>query len=178
MTAAWHAVRTAPRREWLAHDQLGRRDIGRFLPHWRTTASHAGKTLPVKRPVFSRYLFAMVERDDTFAVTSAPGVEGVLRGGRDGITAAQMGALMQRCDGEGAVIDVPLANTIGIGQGDTVEVVRGPFQGATGTVLRVSVTQAPGRRLLLRRVSVYLRVGAGRIQADLPADMVAPVRPP
>lgn len=178
MTAAWHAVRTAPRQEWLAHDQLGRRDIERFLPHWRTTASHAGKVLPVKRPVFPRYLFAMADRDDTFAITSAPGVEGVLRGGRDGITADQMGALMDRADASGAMLDVPSCDPALIAQGDEVEVVRGPFQGASGTVLRVSATQAPGRRLLLRRVSVYLRVGAGRIQADLPADMVVPVRPP
>ncbi len=53
----WYVVETLPRKEALASRNLDQQDFANFCPRFRTTRSHAGRTMAVLAPLFPGYLF-------------------------------------------------------------------------------------------------------------------------
>lgn len=184
---SWHAVRTEPCAEWLAEGQLRRRGVDVLLPHWRTTASHARRVVPVKRPVFGRYLFAKIEPAESgrpgpcaWTVRSAPGVVGVLS---QPIREDEMGQLRGRVDAAGAMLDVgiPGEDAEDIPVGSHVEFAAGPFVGMRGVVVGVrgAVMHVSGGGVAIPR-TLHILVDAlgGTINVSAPVNMVAKVSSP
>ncbi len=171
---SWFALRTEPQAEWLVVAHLRRHGIAAFLPHWRTVASHARRRVPVKRPVFSRYVFAELDLDRPapggWSARSAPGVVGMLH---QPIRESEMAELRERTDEGGAMRDDAAPPPGKFRPGDWIEVVKGPFTGSRGVVMRVIFGAGSGGVAIPRRVCIIPGDLAGSLPVTLPTDMVA-----
>jgi transcriptional antiterminator RfaH len=80
---SWYAVYTQPHAEAKALEHLSRQGYCAYLPRYRTWISHARRRQTVLRPLFSRYLFAGVERASMRwrPILSTIGVSDVIRTG-------------------------------------------------------------------------------------------------
>lgn len=81
--AHWFAVRTKPRREFYAKEQLMRQGHTVYLPVVRRLVSHARRRRLASRPFFTGYLFILLEPDQAnwTAINSTYGVACVVRFG-------------------------------------------------------------------------------------------------
>ncbi len=79
----WFAIRSKPRKEFYAKENLERQGHVVYLPVVRKRVTHARKQRVVSRPFFSGYLFARLNPASTnwTAVNSTYGVAGVVRFG-------------------------------------------------------------------------------------------------
>jgi transcriptional antiterminator RfaH len=158
-SSGWYAVRSKPRREQYAQEQLIRRGVETFLP--RILEPLRGDDDPVVGPLFPGYLFARIDLLSQYtSVIWAPGVRGFVAFGDvpAAVDPAVIEFLQERCGEEGIVRIVPTFH-----DGDLVRVTRGPLGGLVGVVQGQVSGQCRVRVLmeLLRRhtqVSVPMRL--------------------
>lgn len=153
---AWYAVRSKPRREEFAQDQLIRRGVETFLPR---VVEHTRGAQPLVGPLFPGYLFARISLESQFtSVIWAPGVHNMVAFGDAPIAveAEVIDFLVARCGAEGVVRRMP-----SFAEGDVVRVVSGPLEGLMGIVQ----CGASGRE----RVRVLMQLLRRNTQVSLPA---------
>lgn len=163
----WYVVRTQPRKERLAQQQLERQGFSTFLPFAPlTTTTRRNKAVAVKQPLFSGYLFVQMDvaRQRWRAVNSTVGVLYLVQFG-DRPSPMPVGAtevLLQQTD-EGGFFSFDA----GLSPGDQVRIVGGPMNDFIGELQR---KDGAGRSLVLlelmnRKVSVIVPDG-GLIGAE------------
>ena len=156
----WYVVRSKPRREQFAQDQLVRRGVDTFLP--RILECPRGHDDPVVGPLFPGYLFARIDLFTQHnSVIWAPGVRGFVAFGDvpAPVDPAVIEFLQARCGAEGVVRVVPSFH-----DGDVVRVTRGPLGGLVGVVQG----QSSGRE----RVRVLMELLRRRTQVSVPMRML------
>lgn len=124
----WYVVRTKPRKEGYAQDQLTRRGVDTFLPR----ILERGLDGPVVAALFPGYLFAHANLAlQHNAIIWAPGVRRLVSFG-DTPTPVDdevVDFIRQRCGKEGVVRSEPSFRP-----GEWVRVKRGPLEGLLGMV--------------------------------------------
>ncbi|WP_200242569.1 transcription termination/antitermination protein NusG [Thiohalocapsa halophila] len=123
----WHAVRTKPRQEGVALENLTRQGYEAFLPMIPTVGRRRRRT---EAPLFPGYLFVGVKAAEQAygPIRSTFGVVGLVRFGDHvpELPEAVIAALQER---EQRLRD---PNAMGLSAGDKVMIVDGPFAGLNG----------------------------------------------
>jgi transcriptional antiterminator RfaH len=156
----WYVVRSKPRREGYAQDQLLRRGVETFLP--RIVEHPRGRSEPVVGPLFPGYLFARVDLLAQYTcVIWAPGVRNFVAFGDvpAAVDPAVVTFLQARCGPEGVVRVVPTFR-----DGDLVRVTHGPLGGLVGVVQGHVSGQC--------RVRVLMELLRRRTQVSLPSQLL------
>lgn len=156
----WYVVRSKPRREAYAQDQLLRRGVETFLP--RILESLAPRLEPTVGPLFPGYLFARVDLLSQYnSVIWAPGVRRFVAFGEipAAVDPAVVSFLRERCGREGVVRVVRTFQ-----DGDVVRIVRGPLGGLIGVVQGEVSGQA--------RVRILMELLRRRTQVSVPVQLV------
>lgn len=156
----WYVVRSKPRREDFAQEQLLRRGVETFLP--RIVEAPHGRSEPVIGPLFPSYLFARVDLLSQYnSVIWAPGVRGFVAFGDIPVAVDRQVVtfLRDRCGPEGVV---RLVRTFH--DGDVVRVTRGPLGGLMGVVQGHVSGQA--------RVRVLMELLRRRTQVSVPSQLL------
>ena len=126
----WYVVRTKPRRERYAQEQLCRRGVETFLPRI-VEPSRAGSAALVAA-LFPSYLFARIDLRQQYArVVWTPGVRHLVAFGETPTPVEQqvIDFIHGRCGAEGIVRVQPTFR-----DGDLVRVTHGPMAGLVGVV--------------------------------------------
>lgn len=161
--SAWYVVRTKPRAEAFAAENLRTRAVEVFLPRLaRRFARDAARAL---EPLFPGYLFAHLSLDTQFHVASwTPGVAHLLSGA-DGAPArvddTVVASLRDRATDGDVLLPLPAFRP-----GDAVEVRTGPFAGLLAVIDRPCSGAG--------RVQILLEILRRQTRVDLPASAVAP----
>jgi len=156
----WYVVRSKPRREEYAQDQLLRRGVETFLP--RIVEPLHGRAEPAAGPLFPGYLFARIDLLTQFnSVIWAPGVRNFVAFGDmpAALDPAVVEFLQERCGPEGVLRVVRTFH-----DGDVVRVTRGPLGGLVGIV--------QGRVSGPRRVRVLMELLRRRTQVSVPSQLL------
>ncbi len=129
--ARWYAVHTLPRRESGARAQLEAQLYTIFLPCHLKTVRHARKLKTINAPFFPRYLFVRLDlsRDRWRSINGTFGVAGIVMEGEQPmpVPVGIVEALQERLQP-----DAPAGLNDGLGVGQRVEVVVGPFANLAG----------------------------------------------
>jgi transcriptional antiterminator RfaH len=158
--SAWYVVRSKPRREEYAQDQLRRRGILTFLP--RILEPVRFRIEPAVGPLFPGYLFAHLSLGSQFTrVIWTPGVRNLVAFGDEPtpVDPAVIAFIQQRCGSEGIVQALPTFN-----HGDCVRVKTGPLEGLIGIV--------DGSVSAQRRVQVLMELLRRRTRVSVPVEML------
>jgi transcriptional antiterminator RfaH len=156
----WYVVRSKPRREAYAQDQLLRRGVETFLP--RILEPAGPRLAPSIGPLFPGYLFARVDLLRQYnSVIWAPGVRSFVAFGEVPVAVdpAVVTFLRERCGDEGVVRVVRTFQ-----DGDLVRIVRGPLGGLVGVVQGAVSGQT--------RVRILMELLRRRTQVSVPVQMV------
>ena len=156
----WYVVRSKPRREEYAQDQLLRRGVETFLP--RILESVGPRLEPTIGPLFPGYLFARVDLLSQYnSVIWSPGVRNFVAFGEipAAVDPAVVTFLRDRCGSEGVVRVVRTFQ-----DGDVVRIVRGPLGGLVGVVQGEVSGQA--------RVRILMELLRRRTQVSVPVQLV------
>jgi transcription antitermination factor NusG len=159
-TQEWFVVRTKPRREEYAQDQLTRRGVDTFLPRILEPGRASGE--PVVGPLFPGYLFASIDLSTQYTrVIWAPGVRSLVAFGDvpSPVDPEVVEFLQTRCGAEGIVYAVPSFD-----DGDLVRVRTGPLAGLVGVV--------HGRVSGRCRVRVLMELLRRRTHVTVPVDLL------
>ncbi len=132
----WYLVFTAPRQEQRAVLNLRRQGFSPFLPQIITSVRHARTIRSVRAPLFPRYLFVPLDldRDRWLSVRSTFGVASLYMAGSSPgpVPHGVVEALLDLVD----EADVARLDD-GLGPGDPVRVLSGPFAELVGTLSRL-----------------------------------------
>ncbi|MDX2169346.1 MAG: transcription termination/antitermination NusG family protein [Deltaproteobacteria bacterium] len=156
----WYVVRSKPRREEYAQDQLLRRGVETFLP--RILEPARGRLAPVVGPLFPGYLFARVDLLSQYnRVIWAPGVSRFVAFGDvpASVDPEVIAFLRERAGAAGIVRVVRTFH-----DGDVVRVTRGPLHGLEGVVDGHASGQA--------RVRVLMELLRRRTQVSVPSQLL------
>jgi transcription antitermination factor NusG len=156
----WYVVRSKPRREGYAQDQLLRRGVETFLP--RILEAAGPRLEPTVGPLFPGYLFACIDLLSQYnSVIWAPGVRSFVAFGEvpAPVDPAVVEFLRERGGDEGVVRVVRTFH-----DGDVVRIVRGPLGGLVGVVEGEVSGQA--------RVRILMEILRRRTQVSVPVQMV------
>lgn len=133
LTPLWFAVRTKPRRETLAKENLQRQDFETYLPLIKLKKRKRNKWTNVIEPLFPCYAFVHVDPDQTnlAPIRSTLGVTGLVRFGNALIPVPDniIEFLKQT---ESPTTGLHDANKPLFQKGDKVEIMDGPFAGIEG----------------------------------------------
>jgi transcriptional antiterminator RfaH len=156
----WYVVRSKPRREEYAQDQLLRRGVETFLP--RILEPLRGNVDPAVGPLFPGYLFARIDLLSQYnSVIWAPGVRSFVAFGDvpASVDPAVVEFLQERCGPEGVLRIMPRFQ-----DGDVVRVTRGPLGGLVGVVQGHVSGQC--------RVRVLMELLRRRTQVSVPSQLL------
>jgi transcriptional antiterminator RfaH len=156
----WYVVRSKPRREEYAQDQLLRRGVETFLP--RIMEPARGRLDPIVGPLFPGYLFARVDLLSQYnRVIWAPGVSRFVAFGDVPASVDEdvIDFLRERAGTAGIVRVVRTFH-----DGDVVRVTRGPLNGLEGVVDGHVSGQA--------RVRVLMELLRRRTQVSVPSQLL------
>ena len=156
----WYVVRSKPRRETYAQEQLLRRGVETFLP--RILEAGGPRMEPIVGPLFPGYLFARVDLLSQYnSVIWSPGVRNFVAFGEvpAAVDPAVVEFLRERCGAEGVVRVVRTFQ-----DGDVVRIVRGPLGGLVGVVQGQVSGQA--------RVRILMEMLRRRTQVSVPVQLV------
>jgi len=159
-TAQWYVVRSKPRREEYAQDQLARRGVHTFLP--RILESGLGGSPPVAGPLFPGYLFACIDLAVQYTrVVWTPGVRNLVAFGEvpTPVEREVIDFIQLRCGAEGIIHVVRTFH-----DGDAVRVTSGPLEGLVGVV--------EGQVSARRRVQVLMELLQRRTRVSVPVEML------
>jgi transcriptional antiterminator RfaH len=157
---AWYVIRSKPRREEYAQDQLRRRGVLTFLP--RILEPARCRLEPVVGPLFPGYLFARLCLASQFTrVIWTPGVRSLVAFGEEPtpVDPAVIQFIQERCGAAGIVQALPTFH-----HGDCVRVKTGPMEGLVGIV--------DGSVSAQRRVQVLMELLRRRTRVSVPVEMI------
>ena len=165
---AWHVVRTNVNCE--ARAKLGIEALGFpvYLPCETKLLRHARRKIPVRRPLFVRYLFVAfdAEREPWGAIKTTHGVEYLLYGDPD-VPARVPDAVIERLRRAEAAGEFDMTRSgASFAPGAAVRVEEGPFAEMIGEVRRADSKH---------RVAVLLNFIHRTITVEVPASMLRSV---
>ena len=160
----WYLVHALARQEVRAEFQLRAQEYRVFLPSFTKTIRHARKLRVVKAPVFSGYLFVVLDlgRDQWRSINGTFGVARIISV-EDRPLAVPPGLVEAMLDRTDAAGETHLSYSFSVGQ--SVRVVAGPFAQLVGTLDRLD---AGGR------VRVLLEIMGGAVPVQLTQDALEP----
>ena len=143
MDLQWIAVRSKPRAEKVAFDQLMKKGIEAYLPLIKRKRKWSDRKKWVDFPLFSSYLFVKIELKNSIYVLQTYGVSTIVKFNSTIITIP-----------ENVIKSIQLAIEGGyelqpeefFTRGDDVEVIGGPLKGTKGIVIE----KKKGHRLVIK----------------------------
>jgi len=130
----WIAVRSKPRAEKVALDQLEKKGIQAYLPLVRQKRKWSDRLKWVELPLFPGYLFAKVALKNSIFVLETYGVSTVIKFGGEVAVVQESVVKSIRLALEGGYELEPTEYFI---KGDKVEVIEGPMKGMKGIVSNI-----------------------------------------
>lgn len=129
----WYAAYTSANHEKKVATELGRRSVEGFLPLYNSVRRWKDRRVQLELPLFPGYLFVHLALRDRLRVLQVPGVVKLV--GFGGLPVAlpdqQVEALRAGLNGQLSAQPHPYLTV-----GRRVRIVRGPFQGAEGILVR------------------------------------------
>jgi transcription elongation factor/antiterminator RfaH len=160
----WYVAHTLPQGEIQAERQLANQGYRSFLPRYWKNRRHARKVETISAPLFSRYLFVIIdrERDRWRSINGTLGVDRLLMVGREPqpVPDGVVETLIEAADSEGNI-----QFEFDLKEGQSVRVTAGPFADFVGELEHLDEKG---------RVRVLLEIMGGRIRVALPQHLVAP----
>ena len=134
MDKQWIVVRSKPRSEKVAHNELVKKDIEAYLPLLKERRKWSDRKKWVEFPLFSSYLFARIDIKDSIFVLETQGVNTIVKFGKQ-IAIVQNSVIKAiRLAMEGGYQLEPVEYFV---EGNRVEVVAGPMKGIKGIVAKL-----------------------------------------
>ena len=134
MDKQWIVVRSKPRSEKVAHNELVKKNIESYLPLLKERRKWSDRKKWVEFPLFSSYLFARIEIKDSIFVLQTQGVNTIVKFGKQ-IAIVQNSVIEAiRLAMEGGYELEPVEYFV---EGNIVEVVAGPMKGVKGIVAKL-----------------------------------------
>jgi len=127
----WIAVRSKPRSEKIASNELTKKGIETFLPIIKKRRQWSDRKKWVEFPLFSGYLFARIELKNSIYVLNTHGVNTIVKFGDKVVTIDDDVVNSIKLASEGGYDLLPM-NYFTVG--DQVKVIGGPMEGAIGIV--------------------------------------------
>ena len=132
MSSSWAVVRSKPRQERRAANNLQAQGYETLLPLQNVTVRRSKKLVDMSVPLFSGYLFVKMPEQCSRSILSTFGVSQLITG--DGgkpkkIDPKIIDEIFKHCDGTGHYSSPSYYQT-----GDNVKLVRGPFESAVAKV--------------------------------------------
>jgi transcription antitermination factor NusG len=124
----WYAMYTAPRSERKVRERIAELGMEAYVPLFTQLRIWSDRKKKVTSPLISSYVFVKIEEKEILQVLQVQGVVGVLKHLRKP-------ALIKEFEIENLKIlmndaeNVTLIDEVNFGKGDTVRVIKGPFQG-------------------------------------------------
>jgi transcriptional antiterminator RfaH len=168
MTENWYLVRTKPRQENLAKENLERQSYVVYLPRLMVQKNKRGKWIDVIEPLFPGYLFVSVDSSirSLAPVRSTLGVAKIVQFG-DYVRPVPDTIVSLLKSTEDAIDHLHRFSGPTLELGDDVEVIDGPFTG-----LDAVFQEQKGKDRALILVSVLGRVNQIEISANSISGMV------
>jgi len=162
-SARWYALRTRSRHEKLVRDRLAARGTEQLLPTVKRLSQWKDRKKEIEAPLFSGYCFARFAWPDRLGVQKVSGVVEIVGGGDrpEPIPDEEINYLKTLMTSTLRYDAHPYLH-----EGMTVEVVRGPLEGACGILVR----KDKRHRLV---IAVHLIQQAAAVEID--ADDVRPI---
>ena len=134
MDKQWIVVRSKPRSEKVAHNELVKKNIEAYLPLLKERRKWSDRKKWVEFPLFSSYLFARIDIKDSIFVLQTQGVNTIVKFGKQ-IAIVQNSVIEAiRLAMEGGYELEPVEYFV---EGNRVEVVAGPMKGVKGIVAKL-----------------------------------------
>ena len=134
MDKQWIVVRSKPRSEKVAHNELVKKNIEAYLPLLKERRKWSDRKKWVEFPLFSSYLFARIDIKDSIFVLQTQGVNTIVKFGKQ-IAIVQNSVIETiRLAMEGGYQLEPVEYFV---EGNQVEVIAGPMKGAKGIVAKL-----------------------------------------
>ena len=134
MDKQWIVVRSKPRSEKVAHNELVKKNIEAYLPLLKERRKWSDRKKWVEFPLFSSYLFARIDIKDSIFVLQTQGVNTIVSFGKQ-IAIVQNSVIKAiRLAMEGGYQLEPVEYFL---EGNRVEVVAGPMKGIKGIVAKL-----------------------------------------
>ena len=134
MDKQWIVVRSKPRSEKVAHNELVKKNIEAYLPLLKERRKWSDRKKWVEFPLFSSYLFARIDIKDSIFVLQTQGVNTIVKFGKQ-IAIVQNSVIEAiRLAMEGGYQLEPVEYFV---KGNRVEVVVGPMKGVKGIVAKL-----------------------------------------
>ena len=134
MDKLWIVVRSKPRSEKVAHNELVKKNIEAYLPLLKERRKWSDRKKWVEFPLFSSYLFARIDIKDSIFVLQTQGVNTIVKFGKQ-IAIVQNSVIKAiRLAMEGGYQLEPVEYFV---EGNRVEVVAGPMKGIKGIVAKL-----------------------------------------
>ena len=134
MDKQWIVVRSKPRSEKVAHNELVKKNIESYLPLLKERRKWSDRKKWVEFPLFSSYLFARIDIKDSIFVLQTQGVNTIVKFGKQ-IAIVQNSVIEAiRLAMEGGYQLEPIEYFV---EGNSVEVVAGPMKGVKGIVAKL-----------------------------------------
>ena len=134
MDKQWIVVRSKPRSEKVAHNELVKKNIEAYLPLLKERRKWSDRKKWVEFPLFSSYLFARIDIKDSIFVLETQGVNTIVKFGKQ-IAIVQNSVIKAiRLAMEGGYQLEPVEYFV---EGNRVEVVAGPMKGIKGIVAKL-----------------------------------------
>ncbi len=134
MDKQWIVVRSKPRSEKVAHNELVKKNIEAYLPLLKERRKWSDRKKWVEFPLFSSYLFARIDIKDSIFVLETQGVNTIVKFGKQ-IAIVQNSVIKAiRLAMEGGYQLEPVEYFL---EGNRVEVVAGPMKGIKGIVAKL-----------------------------------------
>ena len=155
----WFLAHTLPRCEAKAQFHLGAQGFPTFLPQFVKTVRHARQLRNVRAPLFPSYIFVILDpaRDRWLSIRSTIGVSSLVT--CDGrplpVPEGIVESLIERTDPSNITrLDVDLV------EGQSVQILHGPFANLVGTLERLNATDRV--RVLLQLMGTEVPVSVRR----------------
>ena len=134
MDKQWIVVRSKPRSEKVAHNELVKKNIEAYLPLLKERRKWSDRKKWVEFPLFSSYLFARIDIKDSIFVLQTRGVNTIVKFGKQ-IAIVQNSVIEAiRLAMEGGYQLEPVEYFV---EGNQVEVIAGPMKGVKGIVAKL-----------------------------------------
>ncbi|MEC7799514.1 MAG: UpxY family transcription antiterminator [Candidatus Neomarinimicrobiota bacterium] len=134
MDKQWIVVRSKPRSEKVAHNELVKKNIESYLPLLKERRKWSDRKKWVEFPLFSSYLFARIDIKDSIFVLETQGVNTIVKFGKQ-IAIVQNSVIEAiRLAMEGGYQLEPVEYFV---EGNQVEVIAGPMKGVKGIVAKL-----------------------------------------
>ena len=134
MDKQWIVVRSKPRSEKVAHNELVKKNIEAYLPLLKERRKWSDRKKWVEFPLFSSYLFARIDIKDSIFVLQTQGVNTIVKFGKQ-IAIVQNSVIEAiRLAMVGGYQLEPVEYFV---EGNQVEVIAGPMKGVKGIVAKL-----------------------------------------